>query len=609
MLYTTGMNRTAVETIKERIPIEELIGSYVKLEKAGKSLKAKCPFHNEKTASFYVSPERGGYYCFGCGAKGDIFSFVEQFEGLDFRGALKVLAERAGVKLVQDTKAESERDQLLAVMEEAAAFFEAALAGADGAAARAYVKERGISDETRASFRIGWAPSGWRNLVDHLKGKGYSLGIIERAGLAKKNDDGAGNMYDRFRGRIMFPLFDSSGRVIAFSGRILVDDGKSAKYLNSPDTPLYDKSLVLYGLDKAKFDIRRLGYAIFVEGQMDLVLSHQAGIKNAVAASGTALADEAESASGVVSNLGLVRRLAPNVIIAFDSDAPGRKAAMRAAEIALSLGMDVKIADLVGGKDPADLVREDPELWRSALRSAKQVVEFALDGAVRDASDERKLLKALQERVYPLILTLPSRGDREHFVKMVRDRCGISREDVIWEDLRILSDRLEREGRSPNLPARGSVSADASPVAAARTGARLSGELPSRLDLVERRMFGLLALMERAKFPDALRFRERIAEAARGTFAERLAGIEAHHDDVLFEAESLFGADQPRWTVHMEELISNFEEDLINGEIMKSMQELRRAERAGDAAAVAELAAACHALSLRKAELSKRKAH
>ena len=190
-----------------------------------------------------------------------------------------------------------------------------------------------MTDKTRAEFRIGFAPEGWRNLYDYLKAKKYPNELIEKAGLAKRAEDNTGNYYDRFRGRIMFPLNDSSGRVIAFSGRILprLDDGKSAKYLNSPDTPIFDKSSVLYGLDKAKSFIRRLDYSILVEGQMDLIMSHQAGVKNTVAASGTALTDAESDKNGVINNLGLLRRLSQNVIIAFDADAAGRKAAMRAA--------------------------------------------------------------------------------------------------------------------------------------------------------------------------------------------------------------------------------------------------------------------------------------
>ena len=318
-------------------------------------------------------------------------------------------------------------------MEDAAKYFEAMYEKSKEA--QEYVKSRGIAEETRKEFRICWAPEGWQNLIDYLRAKKYSDLLIEKAGLGKKNEEG--KFYDRFRGRIMFPISDSSGRVIAFSGRILpkLDDGKAAKYLNSPDTPLYDKSLVLYGLDKAKGEIRRLNYSIMVEGQMDLVMSHQAGIKNTVASSGTALTDEAFNENGAISNLGLVRRLSPNVIIAFDSDTAGRKAALRAAGIGLSLGMDVKIADIVGGKDPADLVKEDANKWRDALKGAKPIVEFELGNVLRDNPDARKVPRALKDRVFPFLARMDSQMDKSHFVKMISDEAHIA-EDAVWQDLR-----------------------------------------------------------------------------------------------------------------------------------------------------------------------------
>jgi DNA primase len=382
--YTQYMNRTAVEEIKARIPIEELIGSYIKIEKSGRALKARCPFHNEKTPSFFISPERGGYYCFGCGAKGDIFSFVEQFEGLDFKGALKVLAEKAGVQLVYEKKNDGEKDFLFEIMEEATRYFEQQLAGNNHA--KEYIKKRGITDETKHSFRIGWAPEGWQNLHEHLRNKGWKDNIIELAGLIKQSDraeDYSKNSnpqpslnnskvryYDRFRGRIIFPITDSSGRVVAFTGRILVDDGKSAKYLNSPETPIFIKSDILFGLYKAKSEIRRLNYSILVEGQMDLILSHQAGLRNTIAASGTALTDNATGQNGIVSNLGLVRRLSQNMIIALDSDKAGKTATMRAVvATAIGLGMSIKIADAtsmgIAGKDPADIILDNPENWKN----------------------------------------------------------------------------------------------------------------------------------------------------------------------------------------------------------------------------------------------------
>lgn len=581
------MNRTAVEQIKERLPINEVVGQYVKLEKSGASYKAKCPFHNEKSASFFVSPDRGGYYCFGCGAKGDIFTFVEQFEGLDFRGALKVLAERAGVQLTFDSKADGERDKLFQVMEASTQFFETQFSQAKEV--REYVKKRGVTEATANEFRIGWAPEGWGNLHVYLKKKGWSDVVMEKAGLIKKGDKG--DFYDRFRGRVMFPISDSSGRVIAFSGRILKDDGKSAKYLNSPDTPLFDKSLVLYGLDKAKGDIRRMNYTIMVEGQMDLIMSHQAGIRNTVASSGTALTDELSSETGVVSNLSLVRRLSQNIIIAFDSDTAGRKAAMRAAGIGLSMGMDVKIADLVSGKDPADLVLHNPEDWKQALRLAKPIIEFELGNVLRDAPDPRKLPRALRERVFPFLARIESRMDQAHFVKMISDKTNIP-ESAVWDDLKTV--KIDTQGD-------------------AKSGSQNKSEVKNKiqpgthLDLIERRMFGLLALIEKSSLPSAVEYRERIKKIADSLYGEMITRIEPLMSDLTFEAEAFFGGDQKDWDHHMKELIINFEGDMINHELIDSMNELKLAEKAGNADRVAELAKKCQVLSMRKSEVVKKR--
>lgn len=593
------MDRSAVDEIKARLPIDEVIGSYIKLEKSGKSLKARCPFHNEKTPSFYVSPDRGGYYCFGCNAKGDIFTFVQQFEGLDFRGALKILAEKAGVTLHFDAKADGDRDKMYAAMEEAAKYFEEQYT--KSREAQEYIKGRGINENTRKLFRIGWAPDGWRNILAYMKGKGYAEAILEKVGLIKRKDGGddihgnneaknavkSDNHYDRFRGRIMFPISDSGGRVIAFSGRILYDDGKSAKYLNSPDTPLYDKSAVLYGLDKAKNEIRRLNYSIFVEGQMDLVMSHQAGIRNTVAASGTALGEEVERSDGAVSNIGLVRRLSPNVIIAFDADSAGRKAALRAASIALSLGMDVKVADIKGGKDPADLVRENVENWKEVLRSAKPVIEFELNNVLNETTDPRKVPKAINEKILPLLANVGTVGEQSYFVQMISERARIPI-DAIWQDLRSLESKMKT----------GNVR---------RENETVGDDHLKRIDLIERRLFGLVFLLKEhdaSAADDVLGNMKKIAETG---WEEKSGEAEKNKSDLLFEAEAYFGSDKENWLKFSQELLNNFEADTLNERLIEAMQDLRNAEKAGDKQKAEELAKKCQALSIRKAEITRRK--
>lgn len=548
---------TNVEKIKERLSVDEVVSSYIKLDKAGKNLKGKCPFHNEKTPSFFVSPDRGGYYCFGCGAKGDIFSFVQQFEGLDFMGSLKMLAERAGVTLEFDRNNDSnktEKERLLAVMEEATVFFEKGLQNSQEAID--YVKSRGIKEDTAKKFRIGYIPADWRLLYTYLKSKKYSDSDMEKAGLIKKPEESGKEYYDRFRGRVMFPISDSSGRVIAFSGRILKDDGKSAKYLNSPDTILYNKSTVLYGIDKAKQDIRIKNYSIMVEGQMDLVLSHQAGIRNTVAVSGTALADTLISKDNIVNNLGIVKRLSNNVILAFDSDEAGRKAAMRSARIALGLGMDVKIADLPDGKDPADLVLSNPEEWKNVLRNSKPVVEFQLDTVLLKKPDPRKLPQALRDNVFPFIAPLTGAMEKAHYIKLIKEKTGIS-EESIREDLQKVESTLKGE------------------VAQVRKEEEIKST-SSRIDAITRKLFGLFYYLQ--KNPESnLDVDSKIAtikQISGNRYDNLIKNIEPFKDELLLEAEITFGGTKGKDLINaLEELMINFEDDLIReefSEIMKS---------------------------------------
>ena len=604
-----------VEKIKERLGIEEVISSYIKLDKAGKNLKGKCPFHNEKTPSFFVSPDRGGYYCFGCGAKGDIFSFVEQFEGLDFMGAMKLLAEKAGVQLEFDRgnpEQKTEKEKLLAIMEDATKFFEGGLHHSKQA--QEYLTKRGITPETAKHFRIGYIPADWRLLYEYLKSKKdtkgqslYSDFDIEKAGLIKKpeaSDGGAQgggiqkNYYDRFRGRVMFPISDSSGRVIAFSGRILIDDGKSAKYLNSPDTILFNKSTVLYGIDKAKQAIRIKDYSILVEGQMDLVLSHQAGIKNTVAVSGTALADVLVSKDNVVNNLGIIKRLSNNIILAFDSDNAGRKAAMRSSAIALSLGMDVKIAELPDGMDPADMVLKDPESWKDVLRNSKPVVEFQLNTVLqRNASeklDPRKLPQALRDNVFPFIAPLTGAMEKAHYIKLIKERTGLS-EESIREDLKKVESSVK-----------GLVSE-------VKTAEKLRST-SSRLDSITRKLFGLIYYLEKNSISgiDVDSHKTNIKNISGDRYNNLINSIEPFKDELLLEAEVTFGSsdvitDNKNLVKDLNELLLNFEEDIVRQEFSTAMSELAKSEREKDEIRGQELMMKCQKLSKRLSELATKK--
>lgn len=421
----------ATEEIKQKLSIVDVIGEYVKLERAGNYFKARCPFHSEKTPSFHVSPDRGTYYCFGCGAKGDIFDFVEQFEGQDFKGALTMLAHRAGVTLSKQDIVDK-TGELFVVLEKATEFFQLSLA--KNSQALSYLKERGVEESTIKAFRIGLAPDSWSNLYEHLKKIGFSDRLIETVGLAKIGEKGG--MYDRFRNRIMFPIADSSGRVIGFSGRAL-DKNETAKYINSPETPLYSKSKILYGFDKAKQSIRKKDYTIVVEGQFDLVLSHQAGLTNTVAVSGTAFTTSESLDS--LSHLGVLKRLSSNIIFAFDSDAPGLGAAWKATKAAFAIGMDVKILKLPKGIDPADALSKSPQEYKDSLKSAERAIPFFSKYSMEDSSTERNVAKAIEEKIIPLIQVIPSAINQSVAINEVSKITGFKAE-VIEKDV------LRKEG-------------------------------------------------------------------------------------------------------------------------------------------------------------------
>lgn len=409
-----------VQQIKDRLSIIDVVSGYVKLTRSGVALKARCPFHAERTPSFNVSEERGTYHCFGCGVGGDIFSFIQAIEGVDFKGALKLLADRAGVKIeysAHDAKEDTEKDRLFSLMETATLFYQSRLTED----ALKYLHERGLTDATIASFRIGWAGNAWTDVYDYLKSKKYSEKEILASGMGAQGEKGT---RDKFRNRIMFPLLDSAGRVVAFSGRTFGPDAhpEAPKYLNSPETPLYHKSNLLYGYDRAKQPMRQLGCAILVEGQMDLILSHQAGWGNTVAASGTAFTAE---------HAVLIKRMTENLVLALDADEAGVKAASKAARVALASGLRVKVVRVIGGKDPADLiVQEGPERWKKAIKDAKDIITFLLDVLEEHSGGGDKFRRIAEMVVVPFLSDVQSPIDRDAYTREIASRIGVSESAV-----------------------------------------------------------------------------------------------------------------------------------------------------------------------------------
>ncbi|MEK7588444.1 MAG: DNA primase [Patescibacteria group bacterium] len=564
-----------VSKIKERLTIEDVVSSYIKIEKVGPNFKAKCPFHNEKTPSFFISPERGTYYCFGCGAKGDVFSFVEEFEGLDFKGTLKLLAERAGIPLQSfNREEESEKDRLHKAMEEATLFFINNLK--QEKEVLNYLNERGLQEKTIKDFRIGYAKADWTSLYLYLKSKKFTDYEIEKAGLAKKGDKGT---YDRFRGRVMFPIMDSSGRVIAFSGRIFIDDEKSAKYLNSPETPIFTKSAVLYGLDKAKDSIRKNNFSILVEGQMDLLMCHQAGFRNTIATSGTALTDQEINAENVVSNLGLVRRLSENIVLAFDADKAGLNATHRAGKIALSLGMNVKAIEMEEGVDPADLIlKNGVDAWKKSIRESKHLIEFFIDSVLKKSKDMRMVGLEIKKEVLPFVNSLPSAIEKAHFLKKIHDSTNIPL-NALEEDLKKVHEELKNEKRELEE-------------------ITLSQNKLFRKDYILNRILGIIFWQKTIKessisLENTIKELERILDKKEKDIFEN---VENKKEDLIFEAETFYNTNLSLER-DVGELLANLEEENLKEKLAKMMWSLQKAEEDKDVGKSNEILKECQIIN------------
>ncbi|MAZ40726.1 DNA primase [bacterium] len=421
-----------VEKIKSRLGIVDVVSSYLKLEKAGGNFKAPCPFHNEKTPSFFVSPGRDSYHCFGCNRGGDIFSFIEEIEGVEFREALKILADRAGVEIEKvDPKTQGEKERLFKLLEEATEFYKENLELNKEVVS--YLKKRGLTEQTIKDFKIGYVPDEWRSLLTHLEKKGYGRDLIEKAGMIIPGDK-HNSHYDRFRNRVMFPLSDHMGRVVGFSGRIYGNDEKGGKYINTPQTLLYDKSRILYPYHLAKEAIRKKNECIFVEGQMDVIMSHQAGITNTVAVSGTAL---------TADHLNIIKRLAGTIVFAFDSDGAGKRALLRGGEMALATGLNVKVV-LIDKKDPADLILEDKTKWLYGVKGAKHIVEYIMERLIETQKESRALKQAVNTVLVPLLSRIENKIDQAHFVTLVSQKADIP-EKALREELEKVDKETPKE--------------------------------------------------------------------------------------------------------------------------------------------------------------------
>jgi DNA primase len=428
-----------VEQIKERVPILDLVGQRVKLSKSGRNFKGLCPFHGEKTPSFYVFPEREGWHCFGCGLGGDVFSFVMRSENVEFTEALRQLAARAGVELAARgaRKAEEARETRLHEINAAAArYFQSMLFGPLGAAALEYLHGRGLTRETIESFGLGWAPDSWDALLRRLGEQGFPAEELTELGLVAARE--SGGHYDRFRARIVFPIQDASGRVIGFGGRAMGD--AQPKYLNSTDTPIFSKGSALYAIDRARAEIKRTGVGVVVEGYMDALAAHQAGIAGVVASLGTALTEQ---------HFLTLKRLAPRVVLALDADAAGDAAALRTLEVlrgtygrvAVPVAdrrglvrlrrdqeLDVRVARLPHGMDPDEVIGRSPDEFRRLIADAKPIVEVLIDAEVGAAGADVGARARAADNVLDFLKDLPNPVLADQYTRLLAERLAVDYE-------------------------------------------------------------------------------------------------------------------------------------------------------------------------------------
>lgn len=450
-----------VAEIKAKLDPVDFIGRYTRLEKAGRNFRALCPFHTEKTPSFYLFPDRGTWRCFGsCGEGGDLFSFVQKRENLDFRGALRQLAQEAGVELSQESSQKRGRaEKLAAVVSAAVDFYQRCLREPGGEEARGYIYEtRGLKPEAVEAFRIGWAPNEWRVLRDYLGNRGYDESEMVAAGLLVEPENG-GQPYDRFRGRVVIPITDERGVFVGMGGRGL--HGEEPKYLNSPQTDLFDKGRTLYGLHLAAQAIREEGVAVVVEGYMDVIGPWQAGFKNVVATMGTSLTEH---------HAALLKRHARRIVLAMDPDAAGLAAAERAGGLFLRLDspesmarsarsaqtlsrneIDLRVAPLPAGYDPDEIARDDPDRWRQAISGAEPYVAFLLE-RLADAPTESPLdARRLVQRLKPVLLTVTDPIERASYVQRLARRLRIDEREVL-QAVRLGISPLQRRSREAFTP-------------------------------------------------------------------------------------------------------------------------------------------------------------
>ncbi|MCX6740027.1 MAG: DNA primase [Candidatus Parcubacteria bacterium] len=444
------MLNSQVDEIKSKLDIVDIISEYIQLKQAGTNWKAPCPFHNEKTPSFMVSRDKQIFHCFGCGEGGDAFTFVQKIENIEFPEALRLLADKAGVKLKKvDQTMVSQKTKLMDILKLTAEFFhKVLLSSKEGIIARNYIAKRKLNPETVSDFKIGYAPDSWDILLNLLRKKGFKDNDIFLAGLEVKND--RGQLYDRFRQRLMFPISDHNGNIVGFTGRILDEsrENQGGKYVNTPQTMIYNKSLVVFGLDKAKSEIRKKDLAVVVEGNMDVIASHQAGVTNVIASSGTALTQE---------QLKILQRYTNNIALCFDADLAGQVAAERGIDTALSLGINVSVITLpkeIGGKtvkDPDDCIKQGVEHWQQAISEAKSIMEFYFDKVFEQFDKNNPIQKKeIAARLLKQIAKIADKVEQNHWLGKLAEKLDVPA-NILQETFNNLKVKNEYQKTEPRI--------------------------------------------------------------------------------------------------------------------------------------------------------------
>lgn len=561
---------SSVEQIKEKLDLVDLIQSYLRLQKAGTNYKALCPFHKERNPSFYVSPSRQMWHCFSCNRGGDHFQFIMEHENVEFIESLKILSKMAGVELRrEDARVRTERLKLTEILEKAKEFYKTNLKSRNDV--KEYLFERGLKQETIEEFELGYSEANWERLYQHLRQDGYSNEDLVKSGLiVQKNSSDANfpiSFYDRFRSRIMFPIHDSLGNVAGFSGRIFEKDfiGAShtesgtepAKYINTPGTILYDKSKILYGFHKAKNEIRKQNFCVLVEGQMDLIMSHQAGVLNAVGLSGTALTE---------IHLQKIFRISPNLFFALDPDQAGLLATKRNIDLALKQNFEVKVIELKED-DPADLIKKDSQSWLHLVKSAKPIIDYYLSLLRNKIKDERELLLAVSRIIIPYLSSVQNHLDQVHWVKETAGVLKI-KEEPIWEEI----------ARCKNKPKK----------AESEKNETESGfKRRSRRDLLEERLIGIFCWRRDLISACEKNWEDYFSSGRRPLFHQiilnesKFSPKEHYPQKLALEAELFYNSEQ-NLELEVKKIFKELEKECLKDGLEILSQKIKEAEIAGD---------------------------